>query len=185
MELADRSVKDMLEMGGPLAPVEARRIISRCLVGLHHLHLSKCIHRDVKPANMLVTSRGVVLGDLGIVKWSDMNPDFVSAGTITTAAVNLGSLNYMAPEQRDAPKTVDASSDIYALGVSWYELLTNTRPSSAAFVAGKTRPPTADLALNEMIRRMTSYDRGDRPTVKQLLDFLGIDIEMPGDRWSA
>ena len=185
MELAERSLKDVLDMSGPMQEEEANRCVGRCLVGLHHLHLIKCIHRDVKPANMLLTRRGVVLGDLGIVKWSDLNPDFISAGTITTAAVNLGSLNYMAPEQRDAPKDVDSSSDVYALGVSWYELLTNQRPSPQAFTAGRVKLPSGNVKLNELIVAMTRYERTERPTIKELLSYLQIELEMPGDRVSA
>lgn len=175
MELAQRSVKDALEASGAMPMTDARSVVGRCLLALHHLHATKSIHRDVKPANMLFTERGVVLADLGIVKWSDLNPDFVSAGTITTAAVNLGSLNYMAPEQRDAPKDVSAASDVYSLGVSWYELLTNERPSPAAFAAGKTKAPCSNRELTALIRAMTSYDRRDRPSVIELLAALKID----------
>jgi len=184
MELAEKSVKELLEEDGPMTVEDAGRIVGRCLIGLHYLHRYECIHRDVKPANMLIVSRGVVLGDLGIVKWSDLNPEFVSAGTITTAAVNLGSLNYMAPEQRDAPETVDAKSDIYSLGVSWYELLTNKRPSPAAFAARKAPPPSADEAVNEMIAAMTSYERSERPSLEEIMRFLGIELK-PRERVSA
>jgi serine/threonine-protein kinase len=176
MELANRSVKEMLEASGAFDVEDASKVVGRCLVGLHHLHLVGCVHRDVKPANMLVTGRGVVLGDLGIVKWSDLNPEFVSAGTMTTAAINLGSLNYMAPEQRDAPKTVTSASDVYALGVSWYELLTNARPSPAAFAAGKAPAPTSDPKITKMISRMTSYEASDRPSVSEIAKFLRVDL---------
>lgn len=81
--------------------------------------------------------------------------------------------------------TVDATSDIYSLGVSWYELLTNKRPSPPAFAAGKAPPPSSNGALNEMIAAMTSYERSARPSVQKIMQFLKIDIEMPGDRVSA
>jgi serine/threonine protein kinase len=123
MELADESLAARI-VRAPLSVVEAIAVVRDCVAGIKHLHDEGCVHRDVKPHNILRFASRYVLGDLGIVKWSDMNPAFTSAGTITKAAVQLGSWYYMAPEQRVAPHEATAASDIYALGISWYEMLT-------------------------------------------------------------
>lgn len=177
MKRAARSLKVALETEGRLLPKTADEAITRCARGLKYLHDKSSIHRDIKPANMLATERGVVLGDLGIVKWSDLNPEFTNAGTITTDAVRLGSLNYMAPEQQDAPHEVREPCDVYALGVSWYELLTNTLPSHSAFTNGKTKAPSGDAKRNAMIRAMTQYDQEQRPSIDDVLRFLGVEPE--------
>jgi serine/threonine protein kinase len=123
----------------------------------------------VKPHNILRFGDQCVLGDLGIVRWSDMNPAFTSAGTITRASVQLGSWYYMAPEQRIAPHEATAASDIYALGISWYEMLSGKTPDPAAVGAQAFADPCSDSETNALIRQMLEFDQSKRPTVADLL----------------
>ena len=90
MELADESLATQIE-AAPRTVEQARAAIASCAAGLKYLHDMSCVHRDVKPHNILRFGDRYVLGDLGIVRWSDMNPAFTSAGTITKASVQLGS----------------------------------------------------------------------------------------------
>ena len=140
--------------------------------GLGYLHSLGCLHRDVKPGNILETPRGYVLADLGIVKWSDLNLSFLEAGTMTTASMNLGSISYIAPEQKRNGHAALPASDIYSLGVSWYELLTGDRLIPEAFASGNAPPPTGDTALDEFIKRMTNYEPTIRPTLQEIDEFL-------------
>ena len=127
MELADESLALRLKAAS-LNADESSAVLESCASGLQYLHANGCVHRDVKPPNVLRFGDRYVLGDLGIVRWSDMKAAFTSAGTITKAAVQLGSWYYMAPEQRASHHEATAASDIYALGVTWYEMLTGVTP---------------------------------------------------------
>ena len=171
MDLADESLASTLGKR-QLSLNQSRKVVFGCASGLQYLHDEGCIHRDVKPANILRFVDLFALGDLGIVRWSDMNEAFTSAGTITRASVQLGSWHYMAPEQREAPNAVTGLSDIYALGISWYEMLTGRTPDPVAVGAQALDDPTSDQPVNELIRRMISYSPTDRPSVSELVSVL-------------
>lgn len=106
---------------GPIAPADAADYSEQVLSALSYAHKQNVIHRDVKPANMMLTSQGVVkLMDFGIARPND------EAGMTSTGAT-LGSMNYMSPEQvRCEP--VDQRSDLYSMGVSLYEMVTAKLP---------------------------------------------------------
>ena len=130
-----------------------------------------CVHRDIKPHNLLIRADGTtIIGDLGIVSWSDLNPDFTSAGTITRSSMQLGSWHYMAPEQLAEPHEVTAASDVYSLGVTLFEFLTGTPLTPQHFAAQKLPEIPAWPGAREWILRMTSFDATERPTVAELLE---------------
>lgn len=168
MELADQSLAAQIQLAR-LTVDQTRLVIPACAAGLKHLHDAGCVHRDVKPHNILRFGSRYVLGDLGIVRWSDMNPAFTSAGTITKAAVQLGSWYYMAHEQRVAPHEATAASDIYALGISWYEMLTGVTPDPAEVAAKAFADPCSDSEIDAMIRQMLEFKQIDRPTAADIL----------------
>jgi serine/threonine-protein kinase len=169
MERAARSWGDVLATQGAVERHTVAEILRHALMGLAHVHAQQCVHRDVKPDNLLITSRGTVLADLGIVRWSDLNAEFTSAGTITRASKQLGSWHYMAPEQLAAPHDATPASDVYALGVTWYELLTRDVLTPPHFAAGRIPEVQVWPEARERIVRMTSFDPGDRPTIESLL----------------
>lgn len=175
MELARQSAASHLRARGVFIVDQSRKVIKRCVEGLSYLHSQGCVHRDVKPANLLECERGYVLGDLGIVKWSDLNPAFTSAATITRASVQLGSWFYMAPEQQSNAHEASQESDVYALGVTWYELLTSSTATPASFAAQRFSPPSPDDGINALIGRMTRFDSAERVSLKEVGDFLASD----------
>ncbi len=106
---------------GPVAPAEAVRLIIQVLNGLEHAHQFGVFHRDIKPANILVTESGEVkITDFGIAR---------AFGTerLTRDARLVGTIEYLAPE-RIMGQEGDERSDLYAVGVLLYELLTNRVP---------------------------------------------------------
>lgn len=103
---------------------EMARILLDVLDGLAYAHQEGMIHRDIKPANILLTRRGqVVLADFGIAQ-------IVGGTRHTVSGALLGTLNYMAPEQ-GLKGVSDARSDLYSLGVVFYEMLTRQPPYDA------------------------------------------------------
>jgi serine/threonine protein kinase len=115
---------DEVRAGGQHMPLdEAVRIISQVADALYYAHEIGMVHRDVKPANILLDDRGrAVLSDFGIVHMME--------GTRYTLSSVLGTPHYMSPEQ-GMDQTVDARSDIYSLGAVLYEMLTGQVPFSA------------------------------------------------------
>jgi tRNA A-37 threonylcarbamoyl transferase component Bud32 len=103
---------------------EVARVLLDVLEGLAHAHGEGMIHRDVKPANVMLTRRGqAVIGDFGIAQ-------IVGSTRHTVSGALMGTLNYMAPEQGLEGRS-DARSDIYSLGIVLYEMLTQRTPFDA------------------------------------------------------
>lgn len=100
---------------------------------LEYLHKKRLIHRDVKPANIFLSSsegnaqnrQEAILGDFGIMKWGDFQASLTTGSLTATMQHGLGTLKYMSPEQAIRPKDVTVRTDIYSLGVTFFELFTN------------------------------------------------------------
>ncbi|MEM9596814.1 MAG: protein kinase [Acidobacteriota bacterium] len=107
--------------GGPLGVDEARTLAIQVARGLDQAHAAGIVHRDVKPANVIVTDRGEAkILDFGIAKVSD-------DANLTRTGTSPGTPAYMAPEQI-GEGAVDARADLWALGVMLYEMLAGHRP---------------------------------------------------------
>ncbi len=119
MEIADGGcVIDWIEAYGPMPPRLAIDVIMQACKGLKAAHAQGIVHRDVKPHNILITRRGrCQLTDFGIAQLDE------GAGMTKTGSV-MGTLGYMAPEQRTDSKNVDGRADVYGLGASLYKLVT-------------------------------------------------------------
>jgi serine/threonine-protein kinase len=103
---------------------EMVRILLDVLDGLAYAHSEGMIHRDLKPANILLTRRGqAVLADFGIAQ-------IIGGTNYTVSGALMGTLNYMAPEQGLEGRS-DVRSDIYSLGIVFYEMLTHRTPFEA------------------------------------------------------
>jgi len=113
-------------MGKPFPYAEAARLVAQVARALNYAHQRQhpILHRDVKPANILINEEGeLVLTDFGIAKILEES----EGNTLTGTGVGIGTPEYMAPEQ-GLGKEVDARADIYALGVVFFELVTGRKP---------------------------------------------------------
>lgn len=118
--LEGRSLRQMLDSGVVLPPDKAVRIAYQIAKGLAFAHKNGVVHRDVKPANIMVLRNGTV-------KIMDFGVALLPAGSLTLAGTAFGSPKYMSPEQV-VGRPVDGRSDIFSLGAVLYELLTGVPP---------------------------------------------------------
>ena len=120
-----QTLKYLLDAGG-FEVSEARDIIRQVLAALSAAHNAGIVHRDVKPANVMVTSAGVVkLLDFGLAKLTaDLH--------LTQEGTTLGTAAYMSPEQA-VGEVVDHRTDLWSAGVLLYEILTGERPFKGAY----------------------------------------------------
>ncbi|HEX8976630.1 MAG TPA: serine/threonine-protein kinase, partial [Solirubrobacteraceae bacterium] len=170
MEYVDgETLRDAIARDGALGTGEALRILSGAAAGLDAIHERGIVHRDVKPANVLLGRNGdVKVADLGIAAVPDRTQ-------ITTAGAMMGSLGYMAPEQmHEAPAT--AAIDIYALAAVAYEALSGQKarrepnPVALAYAMENKPPPdlreawpAAPAAAAEVLERGMDRDPARRP----------------------
>ncbi|RJP17230.1 MAG: serine/threonine protein kinase [Candidatus Abyssobacteria bacterium SURF_5] len=120
-----QSLKEILDGKGFLSPPAALKIMVQAASALAHAHKCNIIHRDIKPSNIMIDQVGrVKVMDFGLAKLvSDMSE-------ITQTGALLGTPKYMSPEQCRGEE-LDARTDIYSLGVVFYEMLTGRMPFSA------------------------------------------------------
>jgi len=114
------------KMGAAMPYAQAAALLAPIARALEYAHEQKIIHRDVKPANILMSQSGApLLSDFGIAKI------IAGAGStqLTAAGVGIGTPDYMAPEQWMG--VADPGTDIYSLGVVFYEMVTGHRPYTA------------------------------------------------------
>lgn len=131
MELVDgRSFDKVIRSGEPPALPEVFRYVEQVGLALDYAHVKGIVHRDVKPANL-------ILGTGGIVKVADFGIAKLPTSTITQEGGRLGSPSYMSPEQVDG-RGIDGRSDIWSLGVVLYQLLTGEKPFKGSTVAAIT-----------------------------------------------
>ena len=121
-----RDLQAIVKEDGPLDPAVAAEYIRQAADGLEHAHQAGLIHRDVKPANLLVDRTNVVkVLDLGLARFTEEDK---ASLTVAYDENVLGTADYLAPEQALDSHGVDARADIYSLGCSLYYLLTGHPP---------------------------------------------------------
>lgn len=164
----------LVAKSGPLSIADAVSAIRDCARGLAHAHAAGIVHRDVKPSNLMRASDGTVkVVDLGLASVGRNTAANVVAKE-RDAGKLVGTIAFMSPEQLENPDAVDARSDIYSLGATFYFLLTGHPPYEGDFLAqvrGHRHDPLpelfavrpdVDLRLEHVLHRMMAKRPQDR-----------------------
>ncbi|WP_155371537.1 protein kinase domain-containing protein [Catellatospora vulcania] len=159
------SLLSLVRRVGPLEPARAMRLLAQAADAIHAAHLQGIVHRDVKPANLLLRPDGrLALTDFGIAR-------IVAADRLTAAGEIFGTASYLAPEQVTG-SDIGPATDVYALGVVAYEMLTQRRPfaGDTPFAVAIQHvnepppelPPSVPEPVRALVMRAMAKDPADR-----------------------
>jgi serine/threonine-protein kinase len=162
------TLRDLLQEHGRLTTDQTLDILEAVLAGLSAAHRAGIVHRDLKPENVLLADDGrIKIGDFGLARAA-------SANTATGAAL-LGTIAYLSPELVTRG-LADTRSDIYAVGIMTYEMLTGTQPftgeqpmqiayqhANDTVPAPSERNPRIPAELDDLVLWSTARDPDDRP----------------------
>lgn len=165
MEYLRRSLADRISKDGPIQYDLALSEILQVASGLLYLHNQGIIHRDLKPANILISEDGSLkLADFGIADWGGLNN--TEENTLTKTGTQLGSYFYQSPEQEINPKQVDMCTDIYSLGIVFYEMLTGNKPFPRSIAASEFPTVSELIGVHKYVDRilsvLLSHNRNNR-----------------------
>ena len=180
-------LRTALEEAGRFEPERAIEVLAQVAGALDAAHRRGLVHRDVKPANILLDEDGhVYLSDFGITK---------PVGEDPTDATGAGTLDYLAPEQIRGEQ-VDGRTDLYALACVLFECLTGTppfrKPTQAetmwAHLRGEAPPVRSGAPVNDVLGRALAKEKDERPVscagfVAAAAEALGVAV--PGSRAAA
>ena len=161
-------------MKTPLLPATALQYLEQIGSALHAIHSVGVLHRDLKPANVMLRADGsLCLIDFGLAKANEMSVSLTGTREI------FGTPYYMSPEQGHAEE-IDGRSDLYSLGVMYYEMLTGRKPFTGAtameVIYKHKRAELPDIApqfaeYEGLLRRLLAKAPGDRfQSARELLD---------------
>jgi serine/threonine protein kinase/Tfp pilus assembly protein PilF len=126
------NLRDRLEREGTVSVAEAIRIAEEVGTGLDFAHRAGCVHRDVKPENILFADGHALLADFGIARAFGADAGTTTGGGhLTEPGIAVGTPAYMSPEQASGELRLDARSDIYSLACVLYEMIAGVPPFTA------------------------------------------------------
>jgi serine/threonine-protein kinase len=181
--------KYIAKTGGRLHPVQAELFLLQLAEALAFMHRSGIVHRDIKPDNILVvTAKEIRLADFGVAVLPG------EQSSLAELQKGVGTMDYMAPEVLEGKK-YDLQSDIYALGVTFYELLSGKHPFAAAplieqltirkdgkFPHLRQIAPEVPAYLANVIMQAMSYEPSTRfPSTKELAQALLMNRTKPAE----
>jgi serine/threonine protein kinase len=188
-----RDLKSLVEGRGVFPVAQALECLLQAAKGLQSAHSLQIIHRDIRPANLMLDRTNTVrILDFGLARVMLPDPWGHDQQDIAASRAILGTIPYMAPEQADDAARADARSDIYSLGCTLHFLLTGRPPYrgrtwSEMFLAHRRAPtpslkaarPSVPDYLDDLFARMLAKDPADRP---RTMGSVIAAIEMAGAR---
>jgi tetratricopeptide (TPR) repeat protein/predicted Ser/Thr protein kinase len=187
-----RDLKSLLKEKGKLPPADAVKIIAQVCRALDAAHAEGVVHRDLKPQNIMLDVNGrVTVMDFGIARSAEM-PGMTQTGAL------IGTPEYMSPEQARGQQ-VDARSDLFTLGIIFYELLTGKTPHQADTALAtllkrtqeRARPPieldsTIPQQISDVVMKCLEIDLDARYShAEEILEDLGQDAHTGSRNRSA
>ena len=153
---------------------EALRLTLAVLSALAYAHERGIIHRDLKPENILLQGGEPVVADFGIA----LAVSNAGGQRVTQTGLSLGTPQYMSPEQATGDRTLDARSDIYAIGAVLYEMLAGEPPHTGSTVQAIIAKVITERPRSLRVARDTVPEPVDDATMKAL-------AKLPADRWAT
>lgn len=182
--VAGIDLQTLVERHGPLPIAQACDFVRQVAVALQHAHEQGMVHRDIKPSNLMVVApHGLPLParpvlkilDMGVARLYHHTPSDTPLTTLTRDGSMIGTLDFMAPEQLEDPRSVDIRADLYSLGCTFYFLLTGQVPFPGGSVFQKadwqrwkvaTSPDQLRREVSShvasVVRKLMQKDREDR-----------------------
>jgi serine/threonine-protein kinase len=186
------TLRDLLQEHGRLTTDQTLDILEAVLAGLSAAHKAGIVHRDLKPENVLLADDGrIKIGDFGLARAA-------SANTATGAAL-LGTIAYLSPELVTRG-IADTRSDIYAVGIMTYEMLTGKQPfvgeqpmqiayqhANDTVPAPSTENPRVPAELDELVLWATAREPDERPRDARALlsEVLAVRTKLDADAYNA
>lgn len=150
------TVADQLRRYGPLPMREVVRIGAEILSGLEAVHAAGAVHRDLKPGNVLLAADGGArVADFGLVRIHD--------SSLTVTGSRLGSVFFVAPEQRVDPREVTPRTDLFSVGATLVAMVTGRRPPNLLLAGPEPEVlhPVPE-PLRSVVRKAVAYDPAER-----------------------
>ena len=190
--IAGAPLEDEIDPEAPMPQARAAEIVRKIALALEHAHRAGIVHRDLKPANVMLAADGEpVVMDFGLAKRVvDVDPN---EAKLTRDGGLLGTVSYMAPEQvKGENSAIGPATDVYALGVMLFEMLTGRTPFAGGMtavigqiLAAPSPPvrefrPEADARLEAVCRKAMAKSPADRfASMAEFADALGTYLKAP------
>ena len=168
------TLRARLERERQLPIAEAVRIAREVASALDYAHRQGVIHRDIKPENILLHDGSAIVADFGIA----LAVQSAGGARMTQTGLSLGTPQYMSPEQAMGERTIDARSDIYALGAITYEMLAGDAP----FTGSSVQAIVARVLTEKPPSMITVRDTVPRAVERAVLTALA---KLPADRFAT
>jgi eukaryotic-like serine/threonine-protein kinase len=169
------SLRERLDREQQLPVADAVRIVSEVASALDYAHRQGVIHRDIKPENILLHDGSALIADFGIALAASQTD---GSARLTETGMSLGTPTYMSPEQAMGERTLDARTDVYALGCVLYEALVGEPPFT-----GPTAQSIVARVMTEAPRDLTAQ-RSTVPRNVNAATAVAL-AKLPADRFSS